>query len=185
MLATLLLLAAAVGGPAPAEDDPKLPAVKVDLPEVDGLTRTKPRTFPDPRLGYSVAYQAPGVAVSVYVYDKGVAGIPAGAGGEVIRKEARQAADDIRTAQKQGGYKSVKEVGKEEVVRLGKGKDAPEAVRRRFEVVRAEGDETRSDVYVTGYKGHFVKVRVTYDPTAEGAEQKVAAALAAVGGALK
>jgi hypothetical protein len=120
------------------------------------------------------------------VYNKGLTEIPTGAKSQVVKDEMKQTAADLEEARKQGAYKSVKEVGKEEVVRLGPGKTAPAALRRKFEVERTKGGEKLSEAYVTGYKDHFIKLRITYDPEGkEESEKKIATLLDAIGSALK
>jgi hypothetical protein len=170
-----------------AADDPKLPGPKIEWPEVKGFTRGKTQVFPQTGLGYSISYDAPKLAVTAYVYDKRLPKIPDGVKSDVVKAEMKQAAADLELARKRGLYTAVKEVGKEEVVALGKGKDAPSALRRTFEIVRKGEDGAKlSELYVTGYKDHFVKLRITYDPEGKAeAEQAIAALLEALGGALQ
>ncbi|HEY1187274.1 MAG TPA: hypothetical protein VGE74_06430, partial [Gemmata sp.] len=81
--------------------------------------------------------------------------------------------------------KSMKETGKEATVKLGAGEDAPTARRRTFELERKDG-AILSEAYVLGYKDHFVKLRVTYDPgRKDEAAKKIATLLEAIGGTLK
>jgi hypothetical protein len=183
MLRSLLVLAAAVAlvGVARSADPP---GPKIDFPDVKGLTRGKVETFPKVELGYSVAYNAPGFAGTVYVYNLGLKKIPDGVKSDEVKGELKRAVDDLDRAKQAGLYKSVKEVGKEEAVPLGKGKDAPSALRRQFEVERKDGVKL-SEVYVTGYKDHFVKIRITHDPDDKKAADKIAALLEALGPALK
>ena len=72
----------------------------------------------------------------------------------------------------------------EETVRFGKGKDAPAALRRRFEL-ELKGGVKLSEVYVTGYKDHFVKIRISHDPDDKAAADRIAALLEALGKSLK
>ena len=173
-------------GPAAVGEDPKLPGPKIDFPEVKGFTRDKDaKTFGKPELGYSVGYKAPGITVTVYVYNLGVKEIPAGAKSDAVKEQMKSAVADIYTLKERGLYKSVKELSKDEVVPLGKGKDAPTALRRQFELGRDDGTRL-SDAYLTGYKDHFVKIRISYDPEGkEEAEKKIAALLEGIGSALK
>jgi len=182
-LAALLALVA-VTLPA-AADDPKLPGPKIEWPEVKGFTKGKLQVFPQAALGYSLSYDAPGVAVTAYVYNKGLPKIPDGAKSQALKEEMRQAAGDLEAARQRGLYTSVKEVGGEAAVALNKGKDARVALRRQFEVGRKDGTRL-SDVYLTAYKDHFVKLRVTYNPEGKAeAETKIAALLEAIGDRLK
>jgi hypothetical protein len=189
MIRSLFVLAAAtvLVGAARSDD---LPGPKITFPDVKGLTRDKPQTYPKAELGYSVGYKAPGFTATVYVYNMGLAKIPDGIKSDEVKDELKRAAGDIDRAVQAGLYKSAKEVGKEETVTMGKGKGAPELLRRRFELeikdtVRNTESVRQSEVYVTGYKNHFVKVRITHEPDDKTAPDKTAALLAGLGGALK
>ena len=184
MLRPLCVIAATslLIGFSPAADD--LPGPKIEFPDVKGLTRRKIQTFPEAKLGYSVGYNAPGFGATVYVYNRGLEKIPTGAKSDEVKDEMKHVADEIDLARQQGAYKSVKQLGQEETVRLGKGKDAPAALRRRFEVEWKDGTRL-SEAYVTGYKDHFVKIRITHDPDDKAAPEKIAALLEALGPAIK
>ena len=142
-------------------DEPELPGLKLDFPDVEGFRLDAPHVFPDAGLGYSRTYKAPGLVATVYVYNRGLAGAPAGVNSAVVKKEMQQAADEIETARQRGLYKSTKEVGKEEVVPLGKGKAAPSALRRTFDLERLKEGEVRRVIlllHVTFLKTHPARV---------------------------
>jgi hypothetical protein len=181
-----LLVLLVVAGPLSAADDPKLPGPKIEFPDVKGFTRGKPRTFPQAEFGYALGYNAEEVVVTVYVYSAGHKEIPAGAKSDLVKKEMEGAAKAMQDALKAGFYKSVKEVGKDETVAIGRGKDAPVALRRKFEVEGKEGGASLSETYLTGYKDHFVKLRVTYAAeNKDEARKKLATLLDSLGAALK
>ena len=187
MIRSLILLGVfAVAFPA-AADEPKLPGPKIEWPEVKGFTFDKPFVFKQAELGYSVAYKAPGLVATVYVYNKGLAEIPTGVKSDVVRDEMKQMVADMEAAKKRGLYTSVKELGKEEVVAFGEGKEAPTALRRQFEVERpGEKEASLSSAYITGYKGQFIKLRVSYTKdSAEKSEKLIQNLLAALGPQLK
>ncbi len=72
------------------------------------------------------------------------------------------------------------------MIRLGKSKDAPSALRRKFDLELAKEGEVRSVILLTGYKDHFIKVRITYSPDdEEAAEKKITTLLGALGKSLK
>jgi hypothetical protein len=167
---------------AARSDDP--PGPKIEWPEVKGLTRGKMQPYPDPKAGYSVPYNAPGFVVTVYVYNRGLDKVPDGPKSDEVRSEMKGLVEALDLAKQKGLYKSVKEVGKEETVSFGKGKGAPSALRRRFEIERKEGP-VLSEGYVTGYKNYFVKIRASHDPDDKTAPDKIAALLESLGGALK
>ena len=176
-----LLLVAVVSA-----DDPKLPGPKIDFPDIDGFTRGKVQTYNQPGLGYSFSYTTPRIVVTLYVYNRDLKEIPDGVKSKVVKDEMKQVGLDLQEAKKQGLYKSIKEVGEEEVVSLGKDKDAPPARRRQFLVDRTKGGEKFSDAYLTGYKDHFIKLRITYDLEEKAeSDKKIAELLETVGSALK
>ena len=180
MIRPLLVLAATFALVGVARPEPP----KIDFPEVKGLTRGKVKTYPQAELGYSISYDGPGTVVTVYVYDRGIKKIPDGAKSDEAKDEMKRLVEELDLVKQQGVYKSVKELGKEQTVQLGKGKDAPSALLRRFEIERKDGVKL-SEGYVTGYKNHFVKIRITHDPDDKEAPKKIAALLEAIGGVLK
>ncbi len=177
LTATLVL----VGIARPAEDPP---GPKIDFPDVKGLTRGKIQTFPKAELGYSVGYNAPGFNATVYVYNLGLKKIPDGPKSDEAKAQMKQATADLETVRQAGVYKSVKELGMEETIPLGKGKDAPTTLRRRFELELNSGVKL-SEIYVTGYKDHFVKIRISHDPDDKAAPEKIATLLEELGKSLK
>lgn len=184
MIRSLFALSAlfALVGIAQPADDP--PGPKIEWPDVKGFTRGKVQTFPKAELGYSVAYDTPGLAVTIYVYNLGLKKIPDGAKSDEVKDEMKRTVADLDRAKQAGLYKSVKEIGKEETVALGKVKGAPSALRRQFEVERKDGVKL-SAIYVTGYKDHFVKIRITHNPDDKEAADKIATLLEVLGGAIK
>ena len=182
----LLLVSFVVAVPLSAADDPKLPGPKIEFPDVKGFTRGKTTVFPQAELGYALGYNAPGLTVTVYVYNAGRKTIPDGAKSDAVAEEMKGTVKALEDARKAGYYTSVKEVGKEETVALGKGKAAPAALRRTFEVESDKTGARLSETYLTGYKDHFVKLRVSFEPEGkEEAQKKLATLLEALGAALK
>jgi hypothetical protein len=182
--ATALVFLIAV--PAFAGEDPKLPGPKIDFPDVKGFTRGKVTVFPQAELGYSVPYNAPGLTVTLYVYNGGKKEIPDGARSDAVKAEMKGTLKALEDARKAGYYKSVKEVGEEGTVTLGKGKDRPQALHRRFEVEHAKAGPALSETYLTGYKNHFLKFRISYDPENKPEAEKLIATLVdALGAELK
>jgi hypothetical protein len=184
MIRSLLVLGVmgALVGAARPDDDP--PGPKIDFPDLKGLNRSKIRTYDEPGLGYSLAYTKPGFTATVYVYNRGLKKVPDGPKSDEVKDEMKRLADEIDAVTKRGVYKSFKELGKEEIVPLGKGKGAPSTLRRRFEIERKDGT-VLSEGYVTGFKNHFLKIRISHDPDDKGAPEKIEALLEALGGAIK
>lgn len=164
----LLVLSCAWPGCAPKPPGETTPAATprpperkaVSWPQVEGFERGEVRSFDDPRLGYSVAYNsAAGLAATVFVYGGGFADIPEGAS-DITRAELLKASSDVIEAKRRGMWKSV-EGGQPRQARLGGRPNSLAAWAASFRLGHAEG-EALSDIYVTGRRGEFVKVRCTY-----------------------
>jgi hypothetical protein len=184
MIRSLLALAVTcvpVGAARPADDPP---GPKIEFPEVKGLTRGDKHTYPTPELGYSVGYKAPGFVATVYVYNRGLKKVPDGARSDEAKDEMKRLVEELDLVKQKGVYKSVKALGKEETVPFGKAKGAPSALRRRFEIEREDG-VVLSEGYVTGFKNHFLKIRISHVPDDKAAPERIAALLEALGGAIK
>jgi hypothetical protein len=165
-----------------SDDDP--PGPKIEWPDVKGLSRSKVTTYDLPELGYSVGYTTKGFTATVYVYNRGLKKIPDGPKSDEAKNEMKRLVEELDLVKQKGVYKSVKELGKEETVSLGKGKGASSALRRRFEIERKDG-LVLSEAYVTGFKDHFFKIRISHNPDDKEAPAKIAALLEALGGAIK
>jgi hypothetical protein len=177
-LAALLTLVAS----ARADD---LPGPKIDWPEVKGLDRQKPNVFKDARLGYSVSYLAEGTVITVFVYDLGLKEIPKGAEADAIKAEMYESLLALEGNRASGRYKSIQPLD-EKVVAFGSNADAPKLRRKRYEIEIAKEGPAVAELYMTGYKNYFIKIRATYpaDDKPKG-EKLVAAVLDAVGKQLK
>jgi hypothetical protein len=136
--------------------------VKMDFPDVEGFTRSEPKHFPNPTQGYLVSYAAKqDFVVNVYIYNSGLQRIPDGASSDVVKQEIKLIEEGLKELKRQGAYKSYTELAGDEV-RIGEWPKAPSAQRRQFEIERADVGRILTDVYITGYKNHFVKIRVSY-----------------------
>jgi hypothetical protein len=133
--------------------------LKLSFPKVNGWALSPPRKLPGD--GYSVAYNATEerVAVTVYVYNRGLARIPNDLTSEPIRRELDGAKDAIMQAKRLGVYEEVREEASKEST-LGGGKESPKALYARFRL-RIMKQDTLSELYVLPYQNHFVKVRAT------------------------
>lgn len=142
------------GGKAPSKQ------LEIAFPEIPGLERTPKRLFEDAHLGYSVAYNsASGLAATIYVYDAGLGPIPDGLS-PLVREQVKQAKEDIHEAKRQGLWRSVEE-RKEEEVALGKGPNAHKVVHVALALDSVRGN-VLSDIYLTAYRGSFIKIRCSY-----------------------
>jgi hypothetical protein len=158
-LLALAVLFALVGSAHPADDE--LPGPKINWPEVKGLDKQKPNTFKDAALGYSVAYLGEGTVVTVFVYNLGLKKIPDGPDSDIVKAEMYESLLALEANKASGRYKSIQPVN-EKVMAFGSSKTAPQIRRKRYEVEIAKEGAAITELYVTGYKDYFIKLRVTY-----------------------
>jgi hypothetical protein len=159
VLALLCLPTAAADAP-PANEPPKLP-----FPDVEGWTRTDLRPLPKQSGGgYSVAYNSaePRVTVTVYVFNRGRATIPADLADPVLTKEFEDTKNAIHEAKRQGVYKEAQEESSGQS-RLGPAPTAPKTLHARF-LIGINGRTARSDIHLLSHQNQFVKVRATRTP---------------------
>ena len=164
--------------------DVKRGGLKMDFPELEGFVCSEPKHFPNPKHGYLVSYtaqQGPWIRVNVYVYNSGLDRIPDGASSEVVKEEIYLIEVGLKELKRQGAYNSYIEL-EGGVVQIGDSRVAPKAQRRLFEIDRTDVGRILTDVYITGYKDHFIKIRISY-PVEEQieVEKTVAPVLKAVG----
>jgi hypothetical protein len=167
-------------------DDPKLPGPKFALPEVAGLNRQKANLFKEAGLGYSVSYfgKDTSLTVTVYVYNLGRDKVPTGAGSDAVKAEMLDSLNALEANKTNGRYKAIAPAGETTVSPAGKG--GPEFRRRRYEIDIAKEGEGTTELYLTGYKDHFVKIRTTYlDKDRAECEKQVAKLLEALAAELK
>lgn len=166
-----------------AADD--LPGPKIAWPDVKGLDRKPPNVFKDKRLGYSVLYVAEGTTVIVFVYNLSLPAIPTGPDADAVKAEMYESLLAVEKGRATGRYKSIQPLD-EQVIPFGTSKTAPQVRRKRYEVEIAKEGPAVTELYLTGYKNHFVKIRATYstDDKAKG-EKRVADLLDALGKELK
>jgi hypothetical protein len=141
--------------------------------------------YPDPALGMSVRYRlGKWMRADVYIYNGGHREVPEGIDSDLIKDHLEQIIGDVFAIKEQGGYDDVKEL-KRETLRLGEGEGAPRVRRVTLELV-TDGQKLLSEAYLTGFRNHFLKIRVTY-PTElrEAAEKAMPELLAELGRAMK
>ena len=124
----------------------------------------------EPGFGFSYGYNAPGSFATVYVYDLRLRNIPSSADAPLIQRQRDQAVSDVLEATKQGLYQS-STVKRKYLLRGPGGRPAYSAA--EFSLVR-EGRSYDSFVYVTGWKGNFLKIRystLTHQASARDADR--------------
>ncbi len=178
-----LAAVAVLVGNARAADEP--PGPKINWPEVKGLERKEPTVFKDKKLGYSIAYLADGTIILAFVYNLELAAIPTGPNADAVKAEMYESLLALEGNRANGRYKSIQPLD-EKVVPFGSSKTAPQLRRKRYEIEIAKEGPAITELYITGYKNHFIKLRATYptDDKAKG-EKHVADFLEALGKELK
>lgn len=126
------------------------------------VTLWKGDRYPQAALGHGVEYRAPGFAGSVYVYDGGNPNIPDGTANNIVRAQFTQARNDIFAIQRQRNLPDPQLIT-ERPIRAGN----IEFLAASYRFVRNDVDSV-SLVALTGFRRHFVKLRVSV-PAASGA----------------
>ena len=129
--------------------------------DVDGFKREDVHRYDKAALGYSVEYNSEaGVRITIYVYDFGLKEIPTGPFSPIIRQQSLRARGDIYRAKEKGSYQDVKDMWSG-IVMLGDNERAP-LIRKLSFTLRRDDQDHRSELYLTGFKKHFLKIRVTF-----------------------
>lgn len=165
-----------------AAEAPNSGTVPIVFPDIEGFTRSEPQHLPDPKYGYVISYSSDQpLTIHVYVYNSGFVRIPDGAASNVVKEEIALIEEGLKKLKNQGMYRSYKERARGEG-RIGDWPRAPTAQRRLIEIDRADVGLILTEVYITGYKNHFVKIRLSYaiDKGIE-LEKTIASVLTALG----
>lgn len=119
-------------------------------------------------LGVSVRYEgAHLLKTDVYVYNMGFKAIPNGVDSDVVRNHFGSVTQDVFAAQRQGLYSSVVEIGSGTTL-LGSPKEGLRALYKCFEYYQnpspgiVSTERRRSYIVLTGYRNHFLKIRLTF-----------------------
>jgi len=144
-----------------------------------GLSFLGRKTYPQPGMGYSLRYENAGaddarmMKMDIYVYDNGRPGIPTGHADSVIVAELACAGAAIRLCEQKGWYLDVKKLA-EGVYPEASRKDSVGFRSSTYQFRQSGSSGTTylgprvSETYVRGFKGHFIKVRITYpEPSSE------------------
>ena len=155
----VLLLCLVHCAAAAAEQKPKAP--DLHFPKLEDWAGGEQRPMPTESGGYTVSYNSdePRIAVTVYVYNRGIAKIPDDLTSAEIQAEFTAAKESIQIAKQRGLYQEAKEEESKEAT-LGPDKSAPQALYARFRLTIKE-QKTLSEIYVLPHKNAFVKLRIT------------------------
>ncbi len=150
------------------------------------------KKYDQPELGVSVGYHGePLIKAHIFIYDLGQKNLGAGLGSPGVTSHFQQAKGDIFAQEKRGNYQSVTVLSEQPTAfSTPGGKLATLAAGFKYSQTAGPGvDYTGpriSHLFLTAYKGSFVKVRFTYPETdkAQG-DQALSQFLAAFGKILK
>jgi hypothetical protein len=155
-------------------------------PEVAGVRMTRWTDYGHsagrPDLGFSYQYALPGrLLTTVYVYTNNQR-VPDGADNPVVAAQFQQAYGDIETvAQQTGRYRDLRRLAEPGPCRVG-------AITLRcvsFSALRPPGDQPAFlRLMVTGYRAHFVKLRLDWTREADFGDADVERLLQALFGAV-
>lgn len=122
---------------------------------VAGFSFKDKREYGDPGLGYGLNYWSKdGTLMTVIVYDLGIKGIEDGINGPRVQQQMRQAREDVDRAVDVGYYRAARLIDDVGVF-------SPLFLRASYDIVRNDGVQRRSHLFMRGQHEHFVKVRAT------------------------
>lgn len=165
--AQVLAWLAAAALPAPAlAAGVREPAIGIDFPERLGDFALKGRKqFPQAGEGATIAYEHKDARGAIYVYNAGLAAIPAGVGSPVVHRHFQETAAALQRAGAESSV-AVKPLQKATVSSF---KGCGPQFMWRSDEMTIRGSALMSRTYLTGFNNHFVKLRVTH-PRAGAAE---------------
>ena len=132
-------------------------------------------------LGTGISYRSDTNRADVFLYDLQKGPVPDGVSSQAVIDEFSNAVTDIYSMEKQGTYKNIATVVRKETVNVSN-------VKFLHSVLTYEQNNVKriSHIYLTGYGGFFMKLRVTYPGSAKASEEpNLAAFLLMVGNAVK
>jgi hypothetical protein len=134
--------------------------------------------FSEPALGVTLRYSSGEAFLNLYIYKGGASSIPDGVQSDLVRQQFVTEQLVITTARLFG------ELGRagpqappsqfdlrgrpDRAMRLGANPNAVPMLVKEFDLVPSQGQQWRTVLWLTGFRGHLVKVRATYpmpDPT--------------------
>ena len=161
----LAAVASAGGVAAGVRED----AIALDFPDRLGDFTLKGRTqFPQKGEGATIVYEGRDVRGAIYVYNAGIAAIPTGVGDPVIHRHFQQTVMALQQAASQGPGKLKPVKGSTISAFPGCG---PQFMWRADEISMGS-NALVSRTYLTGFRNHFVKLRVTHPATSAAAAEE-------------
>lgn len=152
--------------PSPLDNAFRDPDTGLQFTDIEGFVRDKVHQYEQPGLGYSVDYDSQnGLRFTIYVYDFGLESIAEGPFTEPARAQMKRAVGDIFRAREKGHYENVTTLWSG-VIFLGDTDTSPKMRKASFRL-RRNGQDYVSQLYLTGFKNHFIKVRCSFPSTKE------------------
>ena len=176
------LLACCLAQAAPLGDNTvRLAPSQIKLPQNIGPLRyNSQRKFSDRRMGRSYLYNASGISLSIYVYDYGVADLPAGPDSIAVCEQYESAKREIESG---GNYENV-QLKSEYSRRMTESADSPWLREAQYEFDRL-GIHAVSVLWLGSFDGFFFKFRLSLRAeVAEELEEARPSILAAIGQAV-
>ena len=108
-------------------------------------------------LGTGVSYRTDTMRADIFLYDLGQGPIPDGISSQVVNKEFDQAFQDIYALEAQGTYRNISVLLKKEAAPVG------DHLKFLHSSLTYEQNNIKliSHLYLTGYRGLFMKLRIT------------------------
>lgn len=117
----------------------------------------------EPGLGVSIGYNAPGITLTIYLYNLALEPFPDSLESPAFAAHFKQTVDDVVQAGQLGYYVGLKKTA-ETAVSLTARHDGPKALCASFSYAQ-NGVERLSKLYLFPCRNHFLKVRFTCDRT--------------------
>ena len=146
-----------------AQADTYEASIGVSFPsEIAGLTLQERKEFPQEALGVAIVYTGSDSRTrgTMYIYDAGLAPVPADIDAPVVRRHFEQVIADLKARYGTGKVRMTQAPGKIERTTAFAG-CGPQWIVREFEIDLPEGT-LASASYLTAMKNNFVQLRVSY-----------------------
>jgi hypothetical protein len=157
-----LLLAFLTAGFLQAKESPK--EILERLPqEIAGIRKGEIHDYGDARLGFSVAYDAPGLVITAYIYDLGQSTIADGLDDPIVKDAFAGAKREIQVAADRGAYSDVKVLGDGRGTFHGR----ELTLSAKYELTRQQGRDAGlrvfSEIHIFGARNQIIKLRISGD----------------------
>jgi hypothetical protein len=124
-------------------------------------------SFPDPRAGFALRYSVSEIRVDVYIYDAGLSSVPEGTSSSTVIQEFSQTAVGLQRAHA-GLLEGTMNLSDQR--HFGAESKVLRMLSADF-VFTHQGRRYQGFVWVTGYRGRFLKVRASYPLLREASQE--------------